>query len=203
MDDGPPHPHPEHPEWVQITTKVYGPNHEEGWIERSYDASNKMIIMENAFLDKLPRWIHAGVAMDPAKGTPLVAYLTLRHMKMLGAGFGEMKTIKMSTIQNVEAVMQLERFERDGLSRAEAVRKTHSVTYASTSVQQSGHTITTVRIDETSAFRWRLDKMMDHFRFSKTRRQELLDKYGLQKTDMMLVNYDIYLDLSPYPKSAT
>src|SRR5262249_42250181 len=34
-----PHPHPQHPGWVQIRTEVVAPNGKTGWIERSYDAA--------------------------------------------------------------------------------------------------------------------------------------------------------------------
>jgi len=109
---GAPHPHPDHPELIQITTDVTAPDGSTGWIERSYDPKTKTAVMENAFLQDLPSWIEAGTPMVPGKGTPTVAYLTLRQMKMLDVPFGGLHTVKMSTIQNIEAVMQLEQMMR-------------------------------------------------------------------------------------------
>ena len=57
----------------------------------------------------------------------------------------------MSTIQNIEAVMQLEQMKRNGLPYEQGVGKTHSVTYATTSIQQSGQMIGRVSCDASSS----------------------------------------------------
>jgi len=197
-DRGPPHPHPDHPGLVQITTDVVAPNGGRGWIERSYDPVTKTVVLENAFLERLPSWIDAGTPMVPGKGTPTVTYLTLRQMKMLGADFGEVKRFKMSTIQNIEAVMQLEHLRRQGMSLDEAIGQTHSVTYATTSIQQSGHDVGAITMDRTGAFKWQLEAMMDHFGMPEPRREELLKKYKLNRYAEVLVNFDIYIELRPH-----
>src|SRR5262249_22781503 len=179
FSDTPPHEHPDHPGWVQVRTEIVAPDGSAGWIERSYDPKTKTLVMENAFLKELPSWIEAGKPLKDGKGTPTVAYLTMRQMKMLGAKFGETKVVKMSTIQNIEAVMQLEQMKRNGIPYEQGVAKTHSVTYATTSIQQSGQMITTVKIDTSGAWPWRLSEMMDHFRMPEAERQALFAKYGL------------------------
>jgi len=159
-----------------------------------------MVVMENAFLKDLPKWIEAGTPMKDmkdGKGTPTVAYLTMRQMKLLGAKFGEVKVVKMSTIQNVEAVMQLEQMKRNGVSYEVGIKDTHSVIYATTSIQQSGHKISDVKIDMSGAFGWKLRDMMDHFGMPNSEREVLLKKYGLSVEDVVKVNYDIYIDLVP------
>jgi hypothetical protein len=194
-----PHPHPDHPTWVQIRTEVTGPNGTRGWIERSYDPATKTVVMENAFLSDLPSWVEAGMPLRQGRGTPTVSYLTMRLMRMLGVGFGEPRVVKMSTIQNIEAVMQLEQMRRNGVSYQQAVAQTHSVQYATTSIQQSGSTITSVNIDTAGAFRWRLSAMMDHFNMPPAERQALFARYGLTANDEVLVNYDIIINVSPHP----
>jgi hypothetical protein len=201
--DTPPHPHPDHPQWVQIRTDITAPDGTTGWIERSYDPASKTLVMENAFLNQLPSWVEAGVPLKQGKGTPTVAYLTMRLMKMLGVGFGETRTVKMSTIQNIEAVMQLEQLKRTGVPYEQGVGKTHSVQYATTSIQQSGQSITNVRIDMSNTWRWKLSEMMDHFRMPETERQALFAKYGLTANDEVLVNYDVLIDVSPVPAKPT
>jgi hypothetical protein len=197
--DTPPHPHPDHPTWVQIRTDVTGPNGTSGWIERSYDTATKTVVMENAFLNNLPSWVEAGTPLRQGRGTPTVAYLTMRLMRMLGVGFGDARVVKMSTIQNIEAVMQLEQMHRNGTPYQQAVAQTHSVQYATTSIQQSGSTITSVNIDTSGAWRWRLSDMMDHFRMPPAERQALFARYGLTANDEVLVNYDILINVSPHP----
>lgn len=203
FDDSPVHPNPAHPDWLQIRTRVTAPGGEQGYVERSYDPKKKMVVMENAFLNDVPSWIEAGTPMKPGKGTPTVAYLTMRQMKMLGAKYGETTTVKMSTIQNIEAVMQLEQMTRAGVPLEQAVAKTHSVTYATTTIQQSGQTVKGVRVDMTDAFPWKLSDMMNHFQMEPKERAALFSKYGLKPDDVMTVNYDIYLDLAPVPKKGT
>ncbi|HZJ64435.1 MAG TPA: hypothetical protein VFD36_13030 [Kofleriaceae bacterium] len=197
--DTPPHPHPDHPGWVQIRTEVTAPNGTTGWIERSYDAATKTVVMENAFLSDLPSWIEAGIPLRQGRGTPTVSYLTMRLMRMLGVGFGETRVVKMSTIQNIEAVMQLEQMRRNGIPVQQGVAQTHSVQYATTSIQQSGQTITGVNIDTSNAFQWRLSQMMDHFNMPQAERQTLFQRYGLTANDEVMVNYDIIINVSPVP----
>lgn len=159
--------------------------------------------MENAFLQDLPSWIDFGTALVPGKGIPTVTYLTLRQMKLFKVQFGELTAAKMSTIQNVEAVMQLEQMTRspDNTTLDQAVAKTHSVQYATTSIEQSGNTIIRVRIDTQNSWRWKLQEMMDYFNIKPAQRRELFAKYGLRPEDEVLVNYDIWIDIAPHPKN--
>jgi hypothetical protein len=117
------------------------------------------VVMENAVLNNLPSWIEGGIPLRQGRGTPTVAYLTMRLMRMLGVGYGQTRVVKMSTIQNIEAVMQLEQMRRNGIPYQQGVARTHSVQYASTSIQQSGQTITSVSIDMANTFRWKLSEM--------------------------------------------
>lgn len=187
-----------------VTSNVEAPNGKKGWIERSYDPKKKQVVMDNAFLDELPSWIDAGTPLVPGKGTPLVAYLTLRQMKQLGAEFGAAQSFKMSTIQNIDAVAHLKTLvgtNRDVVALSSAIRQTHSVKYATTAIEQSGHTIVDVRLDPTNAWEWSLKEAMDHFRWPRDRRDALLQKYGLQETDETLFNFDIIIEVAPHPRN--
>jgi hypothetical protein len=197
--DSPVHAHPTKKGWVQMETKVLFGG-EEGIVQRSYDPATNMLVMDNAFLDKLPSKIQAGVPMT-GTGTPLVTYLSIRQMKLLGAKFGETKVVKMSTIQNIDAVMHLEQMRRQGATDLDAaVAKTSSVTYATTAIQQSGQVIKGVKIDTAGQFPWKLGEMMDHFGTEPAKREALCTKYGLTQDDVVMVNYDIYIDVAPFQK---
>jgi len=121
-------------------------------------------------------------------------------MKMVGAKFGETTKIKMSTIQNIEAVMQLERMKRDGIPYEQGVKNTHSVTYATTSIQQSGQMITDVKIDMSGTFQESIGEMMTHFKMPASERAALCDKYNLTESDVVMWNYNIYIDVVPFKK---
>ena len=196
--------------WVRITTHCRDANGKKGKLTRSYDPKTKMYVMEAAFFDdKLERWIHAGIPMMPERGTPLATYLMLRQLKQIGAAYGEVQTVKMSTIQNVEAILQLEQNVRQGMTLEDAVRLTHSVQYAETAMTQAGHRIVGVRVKLTRAWRSPLDEMLSHYERDPlldwehnptvvAKHEALLAKYGIQRTDSVLWNYDIYLDLAPF-----
>jgi hypothetical protein len=196
------HRHPDHPGWLQVTTDVVAPDGSQGWIERSFDSQTKILVMENAFLSNLPKWLDSTVAMVEGRGTPTVAYLTMRQMKLMDASFGKLTTVKMSTIQNIEAVMQLEQLRRRGMPLDQAVRQTHSVAYATTSIQQSGHSVNGVVIDTAGSFEWVLGDMMDHFGMPASERSRLFALYELGSNDSMLVNYDIRIDVGPQAPNA-
>src|SRR5437867_1893147 len=94
-----------------------------------------------------------------------------------------------------------------GRELAAAVRQTHSVQYAETTVVQSGHQIVNVRVDTTHAWRDLIDKMLQHHEIYGDqaiiqKHEALLSKYGLNRTDEILWNYDVYLDLAPHPANS-
>jgi hypothetical protein len=198
---------------VKVCTYVTGPHGEEGRMVRMYVPEKKMLVMDAAFLDELPRWIDAGVPLRADKGTPTVAYLTLRQLKLAQVHFGELRTVKMSNIQNFETLLQLKQLTSQGLSLDEAIRQTHSVQYAMTSIQQSGHTVLGVRAhvdDSTHAFREQVGAIMNYFetRYDPARNaarvkkhDALLAQYGMQRSDVVLAGFDIYFDLAPHPKN--
>lgn len=141
--------------------------------------------------------------MIAGKGTPVVSYLMLRQLRMAGVDYGGLRTVKMSTIQNVDAVLHLAQLQRQGVDLVEAVRQTHSVKYAETTIVQSGHQIVNVRVDTTRAWRDPADQMLQHYEGRDgppaiRKHEDLLSKYGLKRTDEVLWNYDIYLDLTPH-----
>lgn len=197
------------PRGIQITTEVTSPDGKSGWIQRTYDSKTKTLIMENAFLQDLPSWIEVGVPMVKGKGTPTVTYLTLRQLKSTGVGIGELKKIKMSTIQNVEAILELNQFVKNGVEIDEAVARTHSVRYATTSIEQSGHQIASVHLDRGGAWEKPVGFLMEHYETGGgqhiptpevvQRHEALLTKYGAKRADVMLMNYDILIDVSPHP----
>jgi len=156
--------------------------------------------MLEAFFDKdMPRWIDAGVAMVPGKGTPLIAFLDMRQMKLNGVDYGTLTTTKLSTIQNIEAICQLEAQVRSGMPPDEAVKVTHSVSYAETELVQAGHKIANVRISGGS--RGPLEPLLEFYEDrgvrSRADHDAILKKYGIARTDVVLWNYDVYIDLAP------
>jgi hypothetical protein len=161
-------------------------------------------VMKNAFLGDAPSWIQNEVPMA-SKGTPTVTYMTLRIMKILGVSFGEPVTVKMSTIQNVRAVMQLEQQVRAGVPADQAVMDTHSVQYAKTSIQQGGNQVVSAEVE--GGVRTQAEELLDHYERHGVpdgpkdpavvaEHDALLKEYGFERNDVVRWNYDITLKLS-------
>jgi hypothetical protein len=185
-----------------LSTEVTGPKGESGVFVRSYNPKTQKVELLEAFLEDLPKWVDTSTPLVPGKGTPTVTYMTLYQMRRLGVSFGGLKTVKMSTIQNFEAILQLETFRRQGMPLDRAVLKTHSVQYADTSIIQSGHQISGAKVITTNGAEFRA--IGDYMSFYERRNpalkatyDALLSKYGMQRTDKMWLNYDIELQLKP------
>jgi Domain of unknown function (DUF4157)/Bacterial SH3 domain len=186
-----------------LITEVTGPKNETGVFERAYNPSTQQLELKNAFLQNLPKWVDdAAVPLVDGTGTPTVTYMTIYQMRKLGVNFGELKTVKMSTIQNIEAILQLESLVRKGLPRDKAILQTHSVQYADTPIIQSGHEIVSAKVETKGAWTDKtIDYLMKHYENGDpvkiSYHDGLLQKYGLQRTDKVLMNYDIYLKVQP------
>ncbi|HWU89053.1 MAG TPA: hypothetical protein VN253_17430 [Kofleriaceae bacterium] len=184
-----------------IRTTVTAPNGATGHIWRSYDAATREWVMKEAFFDSnMPRWIDLGKQMVPGKGTPLIAYLDMRQMRLLNISYGSLKIVKLSTIQNVETICQFEANIRKGMKPAEAIRITHSVEYAETGIVQSGHRLTGVRV--TQGHRGPLRVLLEHYEASGFRtaveHDKILVKYGIGRDANVLWNFDIEIDVTPF-----
>jgi Domain of unknown function (DUF4157) len=184
-----------------IKTIVTGPNGEQGVFERAFNPKTGKAELRNAFLNDLPAWIDNSVPLVNGRGIPTVSYITMYQLRKLGADFGKITKLKMSTIQNIEAILQLEALRRQKIPLDEAILQTHSVEYAETSIIQSGQEISSAKVDLTGAWRDPIDDLMKHFEGGDlkiiAKHNDLLKKYGLKRTDLMYANYDIELSLKP------
>jgi len=187
-----------------VRTTFTGPNGQSGWIERAWNPTTGEFVMKNAFLGDAPSWIQNEVPMIEGKGTPTQTYMTLRIMKILGVGFGEPVTARMSTIQNIEAIMQLEQQVRAGVPQDQAVMNTESVKYGKTNIQQGGNQIDSAHVE--GGQRTPIGDLLDHYETHGNpggpkdpavvaANDALLKKYGFGRTDEMLWDYDIELKL--------
>jgi hypothetical protein len=182
-----------------LRTDVSGPDNTLGWFERAFNPTTTEFQMRNAFLQNLPKWIQqVKVPLVLGKGTPTQTYVTIYQMRRLGVSFGKLRKVKMSTIQNVEAILQLAALrDKEGLSLEEAIVHTHSVTYGETPLIQSGHKIVGVKVD--SGKEWPICELLSHFEgYDKAlipKHNELLKKYDFKRDDKMLWNYNIYLEV--------
>lgn len=142
--------------------------------------------------------------MVEGRGTPLVTYVTLRQMRKFEIGYAEAKQVKMSTIQNVRAICQLENAIRQGIPLNQAILDTHSVTYATASIIQSGGRIASARVE--GGVHTEFTELLEHYEGSGrgrdmaavTEHRNLLTQYGIARDDTVLWNYNIHLEIVPF-----
>jgi hypothetical protein len=195
-----------------ITTQVTTPDGKSGWIERAYNPNTKTFEMRNAFLDDLPKWVkEGGPSLDPAKGTPTVTYLTIRQMKLAGVDYAGAQTVKMSTIQNVRAVIEFNAQLAQGVAPEAAVMNTHSIQYAETSIVQSGSKITGATVGGAvceTPLKVMLEWYETHSGHRSTPDPDIVAKHDLliakhgqgvvTRDTVVKWNYDIYLKVAPF-----
>ena len=176
-----------------------------GEIIRAYDPGTKTFVMESAFLDDLPRWVDVGTPLVAGKGIPTVTYLTLRQMKLLGVEYGGISKVKMSSIQNLEAIIQLHVMRTKGEDPNAAVLKTHSVQYADTSVVQSGHRVVGAEVTgdiwENRTIGWLMKHREAGDPAMIAKHDQLLKDHGdgiVTRDTVTWMNYDIVLEIVPY-----
>jgi hypothetical protein len=193
----------------KLVTKVTDPNGITGMVWRGYDASTRTWVMDAAFFSSsMSRWIPSDVEMVSGKGTPLLAYLDMRQMRMRGIDAGGISMVKLSTIQNSETVCQLHKLLREGMPLHEAIHLTHSVSYATTEIVQSGHRI--AKIEVVGGKHELIDNMMRHYEQvsqhfpidrptyrSPKQHDEILRRYGVRRDEVVYWNFDIKIHTIP------
>lgn len=214
-----PEPDPDYPGFRRVITEVDGPAKKvgdpatDGWIERSYNAATKTMLLKNVFVDKLAGKVeHPGTTMlGPGKGTPLSTYLTVRQMKLLRIDYASLSTVKMTTIQNVKSVIKLARLMKQGMTADEAIVKTESYRYGTNAITQSGLTVIKATVGGSMSPK-SLRKLLEHYETHhgtqpvdqaiKDTHDALLKnpEYGdgqVGRDDLVLWNYDVILDVAP------
>jgi hypothetical protein len=190
-----------------------------GHVIRTYNQATGVLELSEAFLDKVPNKIvpSNGKMLTPT-GTPTQTYLTLRQMRALGIEYGTLRKVKMSTIQNIQSIIQLHvmKTTEPTMSLHEKVRRTASVSYADTTITQSGHRIVDVKFGDAHVISDnKLGRLMEYYErdFSYTKPRDktmvekhdaLLKQYGkngdhqiVTRETKAIYNYDIEITLAP------
>jgi hypothetical protein len=203
------------PHLISVITTVVDPQGKQGMVERAYDTDKKQFVMLNAFLIKpgedkstgVQSFIeHAEPTMIKGRGTPTQTFLTLRQMKLLeqhtSMKTADLTKVKMSTIQNIEAICQLEKFKREGMKPDQAVMQTESKKYAETTLVQAGKRIKSGKL--VGGTTTPLAVLLQHYEDGKANRhdnfEKLLARYGIKRTDPVLWNYDIEFEVEEFSK---
>jgi hypothetical protein len=192
------------------TEVTYRPTGASGYLSREYNPRTRELVLRYAFLDELPSRIQNDVPLVPGRGTPLQTYLTIRQMKLLGVGYGDVKSIKLSMIANVEGLLEIHWLVKTGKAKGldEAVMMADSFLYARTNAEQSGKQVVGAKLSQGGDFRRIGELMVNEEQFNPvgpngmTRaafHRLLLAKYQASANDTVYENFDIYLELIDHP----
>lgn len=187
----------------------YTKNNSVGWVKRAFHPEKKHFEMRDSYFDgNLPRWIKQGIELVEGKGTPTIAYFDMHCMKALGVKSGELRSVKICSVHDLDSALHLEwlqrKFEQQPLSKL--VSQTRIYLSRKTSIVQSGHKIVSAEVSEgkkdnlTNIFmEYRSDSswMLDEQRIAASF-AELLKTYGINPTDEILWRYSINLQVEPY-----
>jgi len=110
----------------------------------------------------------------------------------------------------VKAVIELAQLMKQGMTADEAIVKTHSYQYGSTSIIQSGMVVVKARVGGDIAPK-RLGDLLEWFESGSGRRpidQDVVDKHNamlrdigkgeIGRDDLVLWNYDVVIDVKPF-----
>jgi hypothetical protein len=214
-------------------TDVIGPNGATGFFARGYNAVQQRIELREAFLrlagmtDQLPKWVTGmSIAMVPDQGTPTVQYFTLYQLKLLGVPAGQVRwwrrllhmvrlragpfaapgvvtSIRMSTIQNVEAIVHLhwlrQRYPATDLS--DLVVHTESVKYAETTAVQCGYRLVGTKYVAAGESEDEIGTLLALYEDGNPQREadhdNLLARFSFNRQTVMKQNFDIELAVVP------
>jgi hypothetical protein len=121
------------PSGAKRLTTVVEAGGESGHVTRTYDPATGKLTLEEAFLDKIPQDLQ-WVEVD-GKRMRLQTYLTLRQMRSFGIGFGALRVVKMSTIQNIRTIVEFHLKTQGGMPPERAIMDTHSIQYTDRTLQ--------------------------------------------------------------------
>jgi hypothetical protein len=186
-------------------------------VQRAYDPETNTLSLEQAFLDKLPKWIKTlGPGIDPIGGIPTHTYLTLRQMKDMDVPYGSLQRVEMKNVLNVRAVIEFNAMLQEGIDPDTAALRTYNSSYAEGPVIQSGHRVVAAkwippkdglqRIDpmlraiERAGHEWP-DTPTPEMRAKRAHHDRLFAEYGkglVTRFSRVFFGYDLILSIVPF-----
>jgi hypothetical protein len=177
-----------------------------GYVCQGYDPATATYVMEDALMTS-ERWVDHEPPLVEGKGLPAFTLQTLITMKRFEIAAGSLRHLHVWGNHHVESVLQLAQRERNGQSLAEAVVETTSYLSIETPMIQSGHQITSVRVEGgrrdsvANLLRWHERRITAFEHTPPDRSAEhaaLLAKMGRSTDEIVLFDYELFLELAPY-----
>lgn len=163
----------------------------DGYFYRNFDAKKKIFTFNHGFLQDLPKWVNdVKVPLVQGKGIPTQAYFTLRQMKLLDITEGEIQTVRMAQIQNLETmgyIHQVTGSKKIVNSDAIDILAAPSNEYMKTVMTQAGYETMSGRI--TGKGQYFTVKQLKASKWDVS--DEFMKKYNLSESSMLYMNFNI------------
>ncbi|MDP9958537.1 hypothetical protein [Chryseobacterium lathyri] len=167
-----------------------------GYFYRNFDGRKKIFTFNHGFLEDLPKWVEdVKIPLVKGKGIPSQAYFTLRQMKLLKIGEGEIQTVRMSQIQNLETMGYIHQVTEGKIVRnfdSIDILAAPSNEYMKTVMTQAGYETVSGRI--TGKGQYFSIKELKRNKWNIT--DEFMQKYNLSENSMLYMNFNIEVKLN-------
>ncbi|MBW7675491.1 hypothetical protein [Chryseobacterium chendengshani] len=170
----------------------------EGYFYRNFDAKKKVFTFNHGFANDLPTWVEdVKVPLVQGKGIPTQAYFTLRQMKLLNIAKGEIQTVRMSQIQNLDTAAFIHQVTEGKIVRnfdSVDILAAPSNEYMKTVMTQAGYETMSARI--TGKGQYFSVKQLKNRDFPLNPKfngsyEAFMKEHGLSLSDMLYLNYNI------------
>ncbi|WP_294282769.1 hypothetical protein [uncultured Chryseobacterium sp.] len=171
----------------EITTSF---DNYDGYFIRNLDSKNKIFTFNHGFIEDLPKWVEdVKIPLVEGKGIPTQAYFTLRQMKLLKIAEGEIQTVRMAQIQNLETMGYIHQVTGGKIIRnfdSIDILATPSNGYMKTVMTQAGYETISGRITGKGQY-LSVKQLRPYFDITT----EYMQKYNLSESSMLYMNFNI------------
>lgn len=171
-----------------------------GSVMRRWNPATKTLVLGDSQLAAVPKVIaHGGPGTAPG-GTPRDHYFTMRQMKLLGVGEGEVRHVTISEVTNVKTVVQVAQAVRTGRPVDAMLHETSAYHYAQNALVPTGHRIVAARLVSRGKHETVKELIDSHVAGGQGDRTELLAvarAAGLSERSEVETTFDIVLEVAP------
>jgi len=191
-----------------ITTTVQPeiPGGTAGEFVRYYDPVSKELEMQVAFRNDAPRFLQGeGVPLIQGEGSPTQMYVTLRQIKMMDIPHGEIRTLRLTTIENKETLLWLaSTMKQNNYTHFSQVgdlildTPNNVAGYAVSTIKQAGYRATAGQLVDDAGIAQPItfQELMNMSSYDIT--PDDLARYNLTPGDETFREFDILINLSPF-----
>ncbi|MDQ0592009.1 hypothetical protein QFZ37_000378 [Chryseobacterium ginsenosidimutans] len=168
-----------------------------GYFYRNFDIKKKVFTFNHGFLLDLPNWVEdVKVPLVQGKGIPTQLYFTLRQMKLLDIIDGEIQTVRMSQIQNLDTAAFIHKATEGKIVRnfdSVDILAAPSNEYMKTVMTQAGYETVSGRITGKGIYMSVKELKSRNYTLNPKFKtyEDFMKEYGLDLGSKLYIDYNI------------